>query len=352
MGILYQNLPDDDDQFVINHTSSTRAAVNTASTGVKKTTKKKRSLTSSDVPLEPYIGVPKMTIFNYKDTSVVSLPDTLILAKHLDLMWMISHTLKVGIFPMWVSFNSIFYKDDLPKQTIRYMPNLKEPITSLAVVRQTLGTTLKCGEECNQEYGIVTYDLNGTKPAMQIQVTESPRFDNVFTMLGAFHIVMAFFKALGKFTAESGGPDMLTETGVIASGSLNGVLTGKHFNHCKRIHPLLALAFESLHFKAFLKTRDFEEDLWSLMSMLQTSSTEGYNVGRWQTQIGLENVPGNTLTTRMRPYLVLMDIPLSCGWWMLNISTYSTDLKDPYEQMTWNYSYFHWHRSLTSPRLM
>ena len=281
MGILYQNLPDDDDQSVINHTNATRAAVNTASTpGMKKTTKKKRSLNSSDVPLEPYIGVPKMTIFNYKDTSVFSLPDVSIRAKHLDFMWMISHALEVGIFPMWVGFNSIFYKDNLPKQTIRYMPNMKEPITSLAVVRQTLETTQKCAEECNQEYGIVTYDLNAAKPAMQIQVTESPRFDNVFIMLGAFHIEMTFFKALGKLIAESDGPDMLTETGVIAPGSLNGVLTGKHFNRCKRIHPLLAFAFESLHFKAFLKTCDFEEDLRDLMSMLPTSSTEGYDVGQ------------------------------------------------------------------------
>ena len=59
------------------------------------------------------------------------------------------------------------------------MPNLKEPITSLAVVRHTLETTQKCAEECHQEYGVVTYDLNAAKPAMQIQATESPRLTRV-----------------------------------------------------------------------------------------------------------------------------------------------------------------------------
>ena len=86
---------------------------------------------------------------------------------------------------------------------------------------------------------------------------------------------MAFFKALGKLKAESGGTSMLTDTGVLAPGSLNGFLTGKHFNRCKRLHPLLALAFESLHFKAFLETCDFKEELHSLISSVETNTNTG-----------------------------------------------------------------------------
>ena len=67
MKILYQNLTYDDNQSVIHCINATRAAVNMAiTTDMKKTTKKKRSLTCSDVPLEPYIGVPKMPIYIYK----------------------------------------------------------------------------------------------------------------------------------------------------------------------------------------------------------------------------------------------------------------------------------------------
>ena len=39
---------------------------------------------------------------------------------------------------------------------------------------------------------------------------------------------------------------------MLAPGSLNGFLTGKHFNRCKRLHPILGLALEIKHFKAFL----------------------------------------------------------------------------------------------------
>ena len=220
-----------------------------------------------------------MTKFNYPSTEVFNFSQnhgSTARAKELDNLWMISHATTDAV-PMWVGFNSLFYKDKLPKQEICYMPNLQEPITSLSVVRQTLVTTPKCAEECHQEYGVVTYDLNAAKPAMQIQATETPRFDDVFIMMGAFHIEMAFFKAIGKLIAESGGTAVLTETEVIATGSLNGLISGKHFNRCKRIHPLLALAFEILHFKAFLQTCDFEEEVQNLMSQLPTNMNQASN---------------------------------------------------------------------------
>lgn len=43
------------------------------------------------------------------------------------------------------------------------------------------------------------------------------------------------------------------------------MITGKHFNRCKRIHPILALAFEILHFQAFLETLDGKKELAALL---------------------------------------------------------------------------------------
>ena len=242
-----------------------------------KKTKKKQSLAVSDGSIEANFGIPKMTKFQYTNTDVFAFPEdgNTTRARDLNHVWMMSHALDADAVLMWVGFNSLFYKDKLPKQEARYMPNLKEPITSLSVVRQTLLTTQKCAEECHQDYGVVTYDLNAAKPAMQIQATESPRFDTIFIMMGAFHIEMAFFKAIGKLVAESGGMAVLTETEVIAPGSLNGLVSGKHFNRCKRIHPLLALGFEVLHFQAFLQTFGIEEGMQTLMSKVPTSGIPG-----------------------------------------------------------------------------
>ena len=56
-----------------------------------------------------------------------------------------------------------------------------------------------------------------------------PTYNNVFICFGPFHIELTYFDALGHFLDCSGGPEILTETGVIAPGSLNGFIRGKHF---------------------------------------------------------------------------------------------------------------------------
>ena len=97
---------------------------------------------------------------------------------------------------------------------------------------------------------------------MQIQDQESPAYDDLFICLGAFHIMMAYFASLGHFLDESGGPNILVDTGVLAVGSLRGFSAGKHFNHCKRLHPMLATALQMLHFQSFL------QEYWSVPEIL------------------------------------------------------------------------------------
>lgn len=72
---------------------------------------------------------------------------------------------------------------------------------------------------------------------------------------------MCLFRANGKVIKESGMAEMLYEANILASGSLNGVLDCTNFNRCKRLHPMLALAFEILHFKEFCGTLLNAEDL-------------------------------------------------------------------------------------------
>lgn len=98
----------------------------------------------------------------------------------------------------------------------------------------------------------ITYNLAIAKVAMQIQSIEKPSFDNVFIHLGSFHIMQAYLKAIGKFIADCGLMNVAVESGVIANGSVDSFISGKHFNRCKRLHPLMALGLEILNFRHFL----------------------------------------------------------------------------------------------------
>lgn len=60
--------------------------------------------------------------------------------------------------------------------------------------------------------------------------------------------MMAFFK-VGKFINNCGITNIMVDTDMLASGSVNGFITGKHFNRCKRLHPVISLAMQILLLK-------------------------------------------------------------------------------------------------------
>ncbi|KAL4702648.1 hypothetical protein ACJJTC_016455 [Scirpophaga incertulas] len=175
--------------------------------------------------------------------------------KKLDVLWMLSHALKIPNIPMWVGFNSQFVEDiNSSRQKICYLTPINESPTAKNVVLETLKETQKIATEVKQSEIAVTYDLAIAKIAMQIQSIEKPLFDNVFIHLGSFHIMMAYFKAVGKFISDCGLTNVAVESGIIASGSVDSFISGKHFNRCKRLYPLMALGLEILHFQFFLET--------------------------------------------------------------------------------------------------
>ena len=117
------------------------------------------------------------------------------------------------------------------------MENLTLPSTRLDVIAETLRISQEVSRECGDEYAIVHYDLLMAKPALQIQAAESPRYDNIFVCFGPFHTEMAYFGALGHFLDGSGLVEVLVEAGVLAHGSMNGFIHGKHYNRY-RIHQI------------------------------------------------------------------------------------------------------------------
>ena len=89
--------------------------------------------------------------------------------------------------------------------------------------------------------------------AMHIQEEESPNFDKVFIALGTFHLKLAMFKAIGSFIAESRVPYILNECLVLAAGSTKSFQSGKIYKRCKKLHEILSLAMETLHFGSYIK---------------------------------------------------------------------------------------------------
>ena len=93
-------------------------------------------------------------------------------------------------------------------------------------------------------------------------------FEDHIIMIGTFHVVCAYFKMIGKKMEGTGLSYILLEAGLIGSGSVTGVMTGKHYSramHCHKIlletlgeeRPIMGLADDSFE---LLKTLVDEPD--------------------------------------------------------------------------------------------
>jgi len=70
---------------------------------------------------------------------------------------------------------------------------------------------------------------------------------------------MAFLATIGKRFQDSGLEDILIESGVVAAGSINGVLSGHHYNRSMCTHKLMFEALHRTRWKAFCETLTTEE---------------------------------------------------------------------------------------------
>ena len=76
-------------------------------------------------------------------------------------------------------------------------------------------------------------------------------FSDVLVRMGVFHITCSYLGALGKRLCCSGFEEILVESGICASGSINKVMSGKHYNRAMRVHKLTLEALERLLLKTF-----------------------------------------------------------------------------------------------------
>ena len=64
------------------------------------------------------------------------------------------------------------------------------------------------------------------------------------------------FSIIGMLIQVSGFEDIIFQSGMSSTGSLNGVLSGSHYNRCWRIHQHFTEALERLLFERFIRESD------------------------------------------------------------------------------------------------
>ena len=140
--------------------------------------------------------------------------------------------------------------------TVAYMPPINSPITENKTVMHTIKLSEEVTASVKQEYTFITYDLAAAKKAYGILWAYTDRFHNVITRLGEFHMSCAYIGGMGKLVKGCGVEEVVLESGICASGSIEKVMNGKHYNRVRRVFRTVVDALEHLCWENFLKVNN------------------------------------------------------------------------------------------------
>ena len=125
----------------------------------------------------------------------------------------------------------------------------------MSIVFSILKKTLEISESLSLEHIVFVCDQALYSKVQEIRWREEGDFLNkIVVRLGEFHTCMSFLSIIGKRFSDAGLKDVMVDSGIIAEGSLSGVLSGHHYNRSVRSHKLICDAFLRLQFESYLES--------------------------------------------------------------------------------------------------
>jgi len=190
------------------------------------------------------------------------------------LLWILAHGLfSEGSVPDWSGWLSQTADEDADGKLsqIGYLKPILNPITQLSTVQQCLQTSIEISQKLGQQYSFVTFDLAAAKLAYNVMWNNPECYKKVFIHLGAFHIICCYLGAVGKLMTGSGLEEIILESGICSSGSIEQVLSGKHYNRSLRVHQLMAVVLDELLLNKFMMHQ--HTGMMSLMDLEMLAQT-------------------------------------------------------------------------------
>ena len=127
------------------------------------------------------------------------------------------------------------------------------------------------------QYANITFETGAAINAHKVLWNYPERFKNIIIHLGDFHFMKEIFAVLGKLVCGSGFEDVVFQTGICSSESLNGVLSGSHYNRCWTVHSIFAEALKRLLFKRFAKCDNMPD---RVRILLENESVDEFEIKR------------------------------------------------------------------------
>ena len=161
-------------------------------------------------------------------------------------------------FSGWCVSKDINYlrvkNEQVEKTSMIYLPPVNSPITEFSTIKKVFEILIDRAKRANMLYINVTLDVGGALKEYKVLWNFQDEFKSIFIHLGDFHFMKECLNFLGCLISGSSFEDIVHQAELCSPGSLNGVISGSHYNRCWTVHANFAEALERLLFQRFLKT--------------------------------------------------------------------------------------------------
>ena len=138
--------------------------------------------------------------------------------------------------PSWTGFNMSLQSNIPALSTVRYLPAIDASPTEMETVKAILTRSMKYADVLHLAVVVLVFDQAIYAKAQKIiweDDTEEWK-KRLVVRLGAFHTKMSYLACIGIRHKDAGLADIIIESGLVASGSVKGVINGHHYNRAIR----------------------------------------------------------------------------------------------------------------------
>ncbi|XP_061913285.1 uncharacterized protein LOC133656293 isoform X2 [Entelurus aequoreus] len=155
--------------------------------------------------------------------------------------------------PSWTGFHTLLQSGaTLPKSALYYLPVIEASPTEMSTVNTILKRSVEIADQLALDHVVVVFDQAIYAKAQQIRWKDQELTKRLVIRLGEFHTCMSFLGIIGKRFGDAGLQDILIESEVVAPGSINGVISGHHYNRSMRAQKLMYESLQRARFSTFL----------------------------------------------------------------------------------------------------
>ena len=160
------------------------------------------------------------------------------------------------LLPSWTGYHKQNSDQCVPQSRLHYLPNIDAPPNEMTTISHILQLSIDKAESFELDGVIVVFDQALYSKAQQIRWKNEIFQRKLVLRLGKFHTCMAFMGAIGKMYRLSGLEDILVEGGVVAQGSIAGVMGGHNYYRSLRAHKIMYEALSILLLQKFIDSLD------------------------------------------------------------------------------------------------